>query len=222
MYKMDRRTIPFSQRRHGESKTRLFSVWVNMRHRCNSNNEKWHSRYGCRGIRVCDEWENDFLAFKKWSLENGYGDTKTIDRIDNDGNYEPSNCRWTDLETQLNNTSRSHFITYDGETRTVSQWCRHLGLSEKTVSSRLERGWTPEQAFTAPKHARPNGRHDDISKMKHVAQKDDNGKIINVFSCAGEASRETGVCAVNIAHVCNGERKHAGGYVWEYFRAIKQ
>ncbi len=95
-------------RKHGEShKSRLYSVWVGMRQRCNDPNHKSYHNYGGRGISVCEEW-NDFAIFKRWALENGYdADAKygecTLDRIDVDGNYKPSNCRWVDSKTQAKN-----------------------------------------------------------------------------------------------------------------------
>lgn len=88
-----------------ESKTRLYNILRNMKARCsNPNNDRFRD-YGGRGITVCDEWKNDYYKFKEWALENGYENHLTIDRIDNNGNYEPSNCRWTTLNIQQHNSS---------------------------------------------------------------------------------------------------------------------
>lgn len=95
--------------------TRLHRIWVKMKQRCHNPNDpdyvKW---YGSRGITVCEEWKNDFKAFYDWSMSHGYSDDLTIDRIDNDGNYEPNNCRWVDYKFQANN--RRNNVKYEGST----------------------------------------------------------------------------------------------------------
>lgn len=100
---------------HGLTNERLYRVWMGMRQRCYLKTNNRYKHYGGRGIRVCDEWQ-DYLNFRKWALTHGY-DSKakrgkcTIDRIDVDGNYEPSNCRWVDAKTQANNTRRKKEIS---------------------------------------------------------------------------------------------------------------
>lgn len=85
---------------HGETKTRLYGIWASMKSRCYLKTSSSYSNYGLRGIRVCDEWKSSFLAFKAWSLANGYTDSLTLDRINVDGDYCPSNCRWVSLSVQ--------------------------------------------------------------------------------------------------------------------------
>lgn len=85
---------------HGYSRTRLYRIWQAMKTRCYNKRHKFYPCYGGRGIRICEEWEHDFLSFRNWALENGYAENLSIDRIDVNGNYEPTNCRWTDSHTQ--------------------------------------------------------------------------------------------------------------------------
>lgn len=108
---------------HNMKHTRLYHTWCNIKSRCNYKNRPDYHRYGGRGIKVCKEWE-DFTNFYNWAMNNGYEDDLTIDRIDVNGNYEPSNCRWVDIITQANNTRRNLYITINGETKSLRQWYR--------------------------------------------------------------------------------------------------
>lgn len=141
-------TAPHFPITHGGSYTRLYTIWIGMKQRCNYKKHRHYKRYGGRGIKVCAEWEHDFEAFREWAMQNGYSEDLTIDRINVDGNYEPSNCRWATYETQSNNTSSNHFLIFKGETHTISEWSKLLGIPKSTIHNRLKRGKTIEEALT--------------------------------------------------------------------------
>jgi len=135
---------------HGSSSnSRLYSIWLNMKNRCTNTNHRDYHRYGGRGISVCQEWTHSFISFRDWSISNGYDDTKTIDRIDNNQNYTPSNCRWTTPAVQANNKRNNHLLEYNGETRTISEWAKELNVRPGVIFDRINRlGWTIEDALT--------------------------------------------------------------------------
>ena len=184
----------------------LWVTWYNMKKRCTDPANNRYHRYGARGVCVCDEWLNDFKAFETWAKNNGYKRGLTIDRIDNNGNYEPSNCRWVSKREQANNTvnnrietymgvtdtvanlcrlfgkdyglvanrlknhpidvamsdgtlitPNAHFLTYKGETKTLSEWNRELGFKRNIVPERLKRGWTVEEALSTPAGGKRHG-----------------------------------------------------------------
>lgn len=113
--------------KHGSTPKKLYSIWQNMKLRCTKADTS--GRYYARGITVCDEWKQSYLNFKKWALENGYKENLTIERIDFNGNYEPSNCRWATMREQSNNRCTNHFVEYKGEKHTMADWSRILNVS---------------------------------------------------------------------------------------------
>ena len=112
----------------------LYTIWASMKARCNNG---VHPGYNGRGITVCDVWKESFVNFKDWARTNGYTDELTIDRIDNDGNYEPTNCRWTTRGEQANNRSTNHTLTPGNKTMTMAEWSRETGIPERTIWARL-------------------------------------------------------------------------------------
>ena len=127
---------------------RISRIYSNMKTRCyNPTSNRYHC-YGGRGIKVCDDWKSSFANFKEWALNNGYTDNLCLDRINNNGNYEPSNCRWVTKKQNSNNTSFNRILTYNGETHTMSEWCEILGVKLQTLSARMYRGWSVEDAIT--------------------------------------------------------------------------
>jgi hypothetical protein len=132
---------------HGMSRTRLNIIWRNMKTRCENKNDKFYHRYGARGICVCYDWHS-FQSFMKWATSSGYEKNLTIDRINNDGNYEPNNCRWATWIEQANNMSRNHFLTFNGETMTLMEWHRRTGINYSTIRSRVGKGWSTERVLS--------------------------------------------------------------------------
>lgn len=118
---------------HGNTNTRLYHIWGGIKTRCYNKQSSSYRLYGDKGVIVCNEWlgKNGFINFYNWSMSNGYSDDLTIDRIDNNGNYEPSNCRWADKKTQSNNTRRTVFLEYNGEKYSMKELCEHLCIDYK-------------------------------------------------------------------------------------------
>lgn len=126
---------------------RLYKIWGDVIQRCeNPKNDKFN-RYGGRGIKIHSEWRISYLAFKEWALNNGYSDNLTIDRIDVNGDYEPTNCRWTTSKVQANNKRNNVLITYNGETHTISEWSDITGIRYSNIQTRFRKGLPLEQVF---------------------------------------------------------------------------
>lgn len=136
-----------NNKKHGQCGTRLYRIWKSIKQRCHKNYNKNYKNYGGRGIVVCDEWCNNFQLFYGWAMANGYNDNLTIDRIDVNGNYEPSNCRWATMKQQNNNRRDNKYITIDNVTKTLTEWCEFYNLNYKMVCARLYKGQSIEQAL---------------------------------------------------------------------------
>lgn len=135
---------------HKMSNTRIYEIWQGMIRRCNNPQRNEYKNYGGRGIKVCDEWEKSFIAFRDWALTNGYSDTLTIERKDVNGNYEPENCIWATKKEQANNRRDNKFLTYNGKTQTISQWAKELNIHENTLRDRIQKGWSEKEIFSKP------------------------------------------------------------------------
>lgn len=135
---------------HGMTNTRIYRIWGNIKDRCLNKKCRDYNYYGGRGILICKDWIK-FESFYNWSIKNGYKDNLTIDRIDVNGNYEPSNCRWATWTQQENNKRNTFFVEYNGKTQSISDWCRELNLNYNTIKSRLQfRKWTTKKSFETP------------------------------------------------------------------------
>lgn len=133
---------------------KLKELYRNMLDRCYDPDNKRYANYGGRGIRICDEWLTDRLSFYHWATDNGHAKGLQIDRIDVNGNYEASNCRFVDVFVQMNNTTLNHFLEWYGTRHTVADWARILGVTSRALQSRIGHGWSVERALTQPFRAR--------------------------------------------------------------------
>ena len=140
---------------HGGFYTTLYRKWSGMKRRCYYTRGASYRLYGERGITVCDEWKDNFEAFKEWAVANGYQENLTLDRIDVNGNYCPENCRWVTPKEQQNNKRNNYYLTLNGETHTLAEWCEITGLTRATIRGRIEKlKWSVEDALTKPAQKR--------------------------------------------------------------------
>ena len=147
--------------KHGMWKSKTYAVWAQMVYRCTRPTHPCYHRYGGRGIKVCKQW----LDFRNFLADMGVKPEKTsIDRINNEGHYEPGNCRWTTQIEQCNNTRRTIKLTYNGKTLSRTQWDRELGFPKGRVRWRHENGWSIEEIVTIPFQ---RGDESKITKLTH-------------------------------------------------------
>lgn len=142
---------------HGKRKSPEYTTWSEIKKRCTNENHKKYSSYGGRGITMCDRWKDSFSAFLE---DMGQRPTRqhSIDRINNNGNYEKENCRWaTPVEQGCNKRNNRMFMFY-GKSMPLSQWCRIAQIMPDTVTERLKRGWSEKKAFWTPTRARVRQR----------------------------------------------------------------
>lgn len=215
-----------SRRRYGEmGQHRLYRIWRGMICRCTMENIPQYKNYGARGIKVCDEWSNNFKSFYTWAFENGYSDELTIDRIDVNGDYCPENCRWVSMQVQNFNKRSNHLITYDGETHPLKEWALIVGVNPENVYSRINKlGWSIGEALEFEPHAprpktsnKPRKRgYQRPSAWKAVCQLDELGNIIAEYPNVAVASKETGASTDNIRRCCYGTYKHTKGLFFKY------
>lgn len=152
------KTLYITQRniKHNQRNTKLYDIWKAIKQRCLNSNHKSYHNYGGRGIKIFKDWQNNYNSFYEWSMKNGYKEGLTIDRIDVNGNYEPSNCRWTTRLIQCNNTRYNRFITINNETKTLAEWCRFYKISYNLVKQRETKyKWDIIKAITTPNTRTP-------------------------------------------------------------------
>ncbi|SMC38217.1 hypothetical protein SAMN02745168_0607 [Papillibacter cinnamivorans DSM 12816] len=143
---------------HGQSLTPLYKIWSGMIRRCENQKAAEYHNYGGRGISICLEWRADFQSFFQWAKRSGYRNGLTIDRINNDGNYEPRNCRWATRKEQSRNMRTNHLVTYSGATKPISEWSEMFGVSAENIRRRLQDGWPVRDALVTPVEAEHTAR----------------------------------------------------------------
>lgn len=143
---------------HHKAGTRIYRIWRGMKTRCENSNDYHYEFYGKRGIKVCAEWQR-FEPFYEWALANGYTETLTLERIDNDGNYEPHNCRWATIKEQCNNRRTSRTIIHNNVSHTLSEWAEIANMQPGTLAYRINSGWSMEKALNTPIRRSINGHY---------------------------------------------------------------
>jgi hypothetical protein len=132
---------------HGKTGTRLHGIWLSIKQRCGNPNNPAFKDYGARGIAICDRW----LDFNNFFKDMGEpAPLMTIDRINVNGNYEPSNCRWASRQEQMLNTRTVKLFTYNGETKSLGQWSREIGIPRRTLENRVRLGWSMKEVVETP------------------------------------------------------------------------
>ena len=136
--------------KHNKCNLRIYKIWANMKQRCTNHKNSRAKNYIDRGISLCKEWY-DFISFYEWAINNGYKDELTIERVDVNRGYEPSNCIWITLERQAYNKTNTHWITYKGKTKSLTEWAIDLGIKKGTLKGRINSyGWDIEKALLTP------------------------------------------------------------------------
>lgn len=148
---ISRERIANQNYKHGMSNQRLYKTYHSMVDRCNNPNLKNYKDYGGRGIKVCDDWKT-FESFKDWALANGYSNVLTLDRIDVNGNYEPSNCRWANNRVQNLNKRNTVRLTFNGITKTLVEWGELSVCGVQAFRGRIQSGWDIARALAEPLH----------------------------------------------------------------------
>lgn len=193
--------------------SRIYHIWSSMKQRCYDINAISFPNYGGRGISVCDEWRNDFMAFYNWAIAHGYNESLTIDRIDCNGNYEPSNCKWATMKEQMQNKRNNVMLELNGERHTISEWSRITGIKCGALQGRKYAGWSDEKTLTTPVknfdfHKMSNGKSPVILVNK--------GDIVAEYDSIRDAAKLNNLSYASVYRYLRGEQKTCRGYDFRY------
>lgn len=197
-----------TRQKHKKTGNRIYNIYRGMKTRCYTSSDYHYQWYGAKGIKVCEEWLNDFMSFYNWALNNGYKDNLTIDRINNEGDYEPNNCRWITIKEQCNNRRTNNLITINGITHTISEWSKLSGINRKAIHRKQQKGVHGEDLLAPVKSP----------KKCKIVQKDLNNNIIKIWDSLQQIQNETNFSKNSIICVCKKKEYHktAYGFKWEY------
>ena len=202
---------------------RLYQIWLGMKKRCYNPNAKSYSDYGGRGIKICEEWKNDFHSFETWSLQNGYSSELTIDRIDFNSDYCPLNCRWIPLAEQQRNKRNNIYIQYKGRLLTIAELAREININAKLLYPRyhsaiLHKGkCTIEDLLSSQKYQpiyTDVYKHRATKPSRKVFQCSKDGAVIAVLEM--NKLSEMGYNRQAVINCCRGRAKTSSGYIWKY------
>ena len=151
---------------HGLSNTRIYRIYSGMKDRCYNERTPLYKYYGARGIKVCEWWLDRFSNFYEWAISNGYEENLSIDRIDNDGDYKPSNCRWVNMTKQANNKSNNKKVSIGGESKSIAEWSEIYGVDASLSYSRHSNGVRGEDIFIMKKRSANRWTEKNIDSLK--------------------------------------------------------
>lgn len=193
----------------------LYTTYRGMLQRCNNKNSSHYKHYGGKGVKVCEEWENDYVSFYNWALKNNASKELTLDRVDNNLGYSPENCRWVDAKQQANNKSNNRKLTYNGMTKTIAQWSELTRIQESTIRFRLDHyGYTIGQALGY--EDKPIKKINRENSRKPVLQFDLDGNLIKEWKSIQEINDELGFNISTLRWCIYGIQKSSHGYIWKY------
>lgn len=189
----------------------LYTTWSGMKQRCYNVNSEAYPNYGGRGIKVCNEWREDYLSFYNWSILNGASEELTIDRIDVNGNYTPENCRWVSNSVQQRNKQYNRYIEYNGQRKLMLEWAEETGLRITTITSRLERRWDVGEVLGYEHHARKGSKH-----TKRILQYDKDMNLIKEWHSLHFIRKETNRSKKTILRYLENGEIDTRGFYWRY------